>query len=262
MKTLRAVYRIVAFLAALTWYAAPLWIRSARGPIDWDHHQAVRQRFCRKAMQILGIRLHVEGEPYRAGTCIYVSNHRSWLDPFVEMSVVWAFPVAKAEIAKYPIVSQGARATGILWVDRNSRSSRQSTMGEMVREVNDGHNILIYPEGTTSVEVTTLPFRRGGFGVAQECDVPAVPLAIAYPDSSYHWGVGVSLWDSYVRLAGEKRTDVYLYIGTPQRITDSAADVAAVREQIDRLLLKHDAKFHPGSNSPLNSPPPKRLPAG
>lgn len=242
MRTLRAVYRMLAFLTTLAWYATPLWVRAARGPIDWDHHQAVRQRFCRKAMRILGIRLHVDGEPYRAGTCIYVSNHRSWLDPFVEMAVVWAFPVAKAEVAGYPIVAQGGRASGLLFVDRGSPESRRDTMGQMVAEVRKGHNILLYPEGTTSVGVTTLPFKRGGFGVAQECEVPAVPMAIAYPDPSYHWGPGVSLWSSYVRLAGNRRTDVYLHIGTPRYIRDTKVDVEAVRADIDTWLLGREAQ--------------------
>ena len=250
MKTLRACWRLLRFLASLTWHATPLWIRAARGPIDWDHHQTVRQRFCTSAMRILGIDLHVDGEPYRGGACVYASNHRSWLDPFVDMAVVWAFPVAKAEVGKLPIVADGARATGILFVDRGDRNSRKAVVEEMVRTLREGKSILIYPEGTTSTEPATKTFQRGAFLVAAQAGVPIVPLAIVYPRPDYHWGEGESLWANFVQVAGQKRTRIRLFIGEATDFSASEDAAGDLRAVIDAYILRHtDPQYLPTPQS-------------
>jgi len=255
MNTLRAIFRLLGFLLALTWYAAPLWVRAALGPIDWQHHQAVRQRFCKAAMRILGIQLTVEGSPYQEGPAVYASNHRSWLDPFAEMSVFWAFPVAKAEVGKLPIVAGGARATGILFVDRGNRNSRQAIMDAMLKALQQGFSILIYPEGTTSTEPATRNFKRGAFTIAAQSNTPLVPVAIAYSDPSYHWGEGMSLWNNFVQIAGEKRTQVKLMIGSPILIVEPEITMATVKAQIDEAILSRSVT--PLLASPAASPPPR-----
>ena len=246
MKTARAVWRLLRFLASLTWHATPLWIRAARGPIDWDHHQTVRQRFCKSAMRILGIDLHVDGQPYRGVACVYASNHRSWLDPFVDMAVVWAFPVAKAEVGSLPIVAAGARATGILFVDRSDKDSRRVVIEQMVGTLRDGKSILIYPEGTTSTEPATKTFQRGAFLVAAQAGVPIVPLAIVYPRPDYHWGEGESLWANFVQVAGQKRTRLRLMIGEPTDFSNSRDAAGDLRAVIDAYILAHtDPRYLP-----------------
>ena len=233
MKTLRAVWRLLRFLAALAWYATPLWIRAARGPIDWHHHQAVRQRFCQAAMGILGVELEWEGAPYREGACVYASNHRSWLDPFAQMAVLWAFPVAKADVAKLPIVAHGARATGILFVDRGDRKSRGAVIEQMVAAIREGNSILIYPEGTTSADAGTIAFHRGAFLVTEQAGCPLVPLTIAYADPELYWAEGESLWANFVDIAGRRRTRVRLHIGEPRRVADAAVAMGETRAAID-----------------------------
>jgi len=239
MNTLRASWRLLLFLGTLTWYAFPLWIRAALGPIDWEHHQMIRQKFATSALRKLSVRLNVEGTPYQGGPCVYASNHRSWLDPFLQLATVWAFPVAKAEVGKLPIVAQGAKATGILFVDRGSKNSRKDVVEQMVGALKKGFSILIYPEGTTSTDPGTISFKRGGFTVAQEAECPIVPMAVKYSDPSYHWGDGESLWKNFVQIAGTKEaTEVTLYIGKPVRIQNAIADMKTVREEIDTWILK------------------------
>ncbi len=238
MKTLRATWRLVRFLASLFWHALPLWIRAAGSrPIDWDHHHATRMRFAKSAMRILGIDLTVEGEPYGGGACVYASNHRSWLDPFVHLSVVRANPVAKAEVAKLPIVAQGGKATGLLFVKRGDKDSRRAVIEQMVATIREGFSILIYPEGTTSTEPATKTFQRGAFTVAAEAGCPIVPMAIVYPNPSYHWGDGEGLWQNFVQVAGEKHTKLRLMIGAPINVQDSDNAMADVRAVIDGYIL-------------------------
>ena len=242
MKTFRASLRLLGFILTLIWHATPLWIRAALGPINWDHHQAVRQKFAKNAMKVLGIKLSVEGQTYKDGPAIYASNHRSWLDPFVDLSVVWAFPVAKAEVGKLPFVAQGAKATGILFVDRGSRSSRQAIIDEMKQALSTGFSILIYPEGTTSTEVATRAFKRGAWAVAKDAKVPIVPMAIVYPNPSYHWGDGESLWKNFVQVAGEKQTKVRLFFGDPLFVDEADIAMEQTKKIIDEIIISASAK--------------------
>ncbi len=237
MNTLRASWRLFLFLATLVWYAFPLWIRAALGPIDWQHHQAVRQKFAKSAMRKLGIQVTVEGTPYEEGVCVYVSNHRSWLDPFLQLSAVWAFPVAKAEVGNLPIVAQGGKATGILFVDRGNKNSRKAVVDQMVGALRKGFSILIYPEGTTSTDPGTIAFKRGGFTVAKDAACPIVPMAVRYSDPKYHWGDGESLWKNFVQIAGSKTTDVTLYIGKAKMVDNAIEEMKATREEIDNWIL-------------------------
>ena len=241
MTTLRATWRLFAFIASLVWHAIPLWVRAARGPIDWTHHQAVRQRFAQSAMRILGIDLTVVGTPYAEGSCVYASNHRSWLDPFAELAVLWAFPVAKAEVGKLPFVAQGARATGILFVDRGDRGSRRAVVDAMVAKLRTGFSILIYPEGTTSTEAGTKDFQKGGFLVAKDAGRPVVPLAVVYPRPDYHWADGVGLWQNFVQVAGQPTTPLTLYIGEARQVTDVNEACRVIREEIDGFIRRGPA---------------------
>lgn len=245
MKTFRASLRLLGFTLTLIWHAFPLWIRAALGPINWNHHQAVRQKFAKDAMRVLGIQVTVDGKPYLDGPAIYASNHRSWLDPFVDLSEVWAFPVAKAEVGKLPFFAQGAKATGILFVDRGSRSSRQAIIDEMKQALADGFSILIYPEGTTSTEEATRDFKKGAWAVARDAKVPIVPMAIVYPDPSYHWGDGESLWKNFVQVAGEKRTNVRLFFGTPLFVEDADLSMVETKKIIDDIIIEASAKALP-----------------
>ncbi len=239
MNTLRAAWRLFAFITSLIWHAIPLWIRAARGPIDWAHHQQVRQNFAKSAMRILGIDLTVIGKPYRGETaCVYISNHRSWLDPFAELSIVWAWPVAKAEVGKLPFVAQGGKATGILFVDRSDRKSRRAVVEAMIATLRQGFSILIYPEGTTSTHPQTKDFQRGAFIVAAEAGAPVVPMAVVYPRPDYHWGEGESLWRNFVQVAGQEHTSLTIYIGEARPVVGTEATASAVKAEIDDFIRR------------------------
>lgn len=225
------------FIGVLVFYATPLWIRSAMGEIDWDHHQKVRQKFCKALMRIYNIEIEVYGKPYKEGPCVYTSNHRSWMDPFVMLTHVWAFPVAKAEVGDVPFVAAGARATGILFVKRESKSSRRQVIDLMNKELENGHSILIYPEGTTSKPIETKPFQRGGFLVASTSNVPVVPMAIIYDNSELHWGEDETMWENYVKLAFQKKIRVKLFIGEPLDTNLSAkALTTETKEMVDNWI--------------------------
>jgi 1-acyl-sn-glycerol-3-phosphate acyltransferase len=91
--------------------------------------------------------------------------------------------VAKAEVATWPFFSTLAKAQRTIFIERTSGKTSASR-DEMMRRLNTGDNLLLFPEGTSSDGTRVLPFRSALFGVAQlrRDDKPIVvqPVAISY----------------------------------------------------------------------------------
>ena len=166
------------------------------------------------ALPVLNIKIEVKGTPPVEGNCLYICNHRSFADPVVILYFIDAFVIAKAEVANYPIINKGAELTGVLWVKRTDKSSRNATRQLMVETLKSGRNILVYPEGTVSTTQKTLPFNPGTCHSAAEEGFKIVPAAIEYRDTSDLW-----VYHHFVRQVFHQfskwRVEVKLEFGDP-----------------------------------------------
>lgn len=162
-------------------------------------------------LPVLNIKTTVSGKP-SDGAALYVCNHRSFLDPAIMSKYLDAFIIAKAEIANYPIINKGAEVTGIIWVRRDSRDSRAATRQAFVDTIKSGYNVLVYPEGTISVEKESLPFKMGTFHTAAKEGFAVVPMALEYRDASDLWTI-YSLPKYYIKQASKWRIETKLTFG-------------------------------------------------
>src|SRR5476651_337321 len=132
---------------------------------------------------ILGIRVRVHGLRSDVTPTLFVCNHVSYLDIEVLGSLVPGSFVAKAEVATWPFFKTLAKAQRTIFVERTS-SKVSTSRDEMLRRLNTGDNLMLFPEGTSSDGTRVLPFRSALFGVAQlrRHDKPIVvqPVAISY----------------------------------------------------------------------------------
>ncbi|MEY2937579.1 MAG: hypothetical protein RL062_168 [Bacteroidota bacterium] len=112
---------------------------------------------------------------------IFIANHTSQLDIPV---VVYAIPrglffVAKKELAKVPLLGQYMQAMGMIFVDRGNREKAIQSMNEAAKKVVAGRNLVTFPEGTRSENGQLIPFKKGSFVIAQNANIPIVPIAIS-----------------------------------------------------------------------------------
>ncbi|MBS0548970.1 MAG: 1-acyl-sn-glycerol-3-phosphate acyltransferase [Proteobacteria bacterium] len=132
---------------------------------------------------ILGIKVRVHGTRSDVTPTLFVSNHVSYLDIEVMGGLVPGSFVAKAEVATWPFFSTLAKAQRTIFIERSSGKTSASR-DEMMKRLNTGDNLMLFPEGTSSDGTRVLPFRSALFGVAQlrRDDKPIVvqPVAIAY----------------------------------------------------------------------------------
>ncbi len=146
----------------------------------------VRRRWARRLLYGVGVRLEITGTPPDFAALL-VANHRSYLDPIFMLCDLDALPVAKAEVANWPVLGKGAAMAGILYLQRDHSGSRAQTLRQIEDKIVEGYSVILFPEGTTSSLPGTLPFKKGAFQLAAKSGLPVVPVALCFADERDFW---------------------------------------------------------------------------
>ncbi len=126
------------------------------------------------------VEVHVSGleRLRRDVTYVFVSNHQSIYDiPIIFASVPFQLRIiAKESLGRFPVLGWHLRWTGHLLVNR----SRPGTnIGRRVSKLlRDGLSLIVFPEGTRSVDGRVGVFKRGVFLLSVEASLPIVPVAV------------------------------------------------------------------------------------
>ena len=238
MKKIRVVYRsFIVFILAIT-LILPGLFKSFFSRNWLPLALRMRKLWARWSVHNFGVHLSKEGQIPAGGPFIFIGNHRSYLDPIIALMDAEALPVAKAEVSNWPVIGYCAMVTGIMWVKRESKSSRADTLKTMKKTLENGFSVLVYPEGTTHLEPLTQPFKKGAFRLAVELGIPVVPIAIHYQSPEDTWVSDESFVTHFTRTFSKKNTYVKTAYGEP--ITGSSADdvLAKSKNWIDGWLQR------------------------
>ena len=132
-------------------------------------------------LKTTGVVAEVDGlqhvEPHRS--YVFASNHQSIYDiPILFASLpVQLRIVAKASLGSFPFLGWHLRQTGHLLVDR--RNPGPGIVAKMRRLVSEEHSLIVFPEGTRSVDGAVGRFKKGTFVVAVDAQLPVVPVSVA-----------------------------------------------------------------------------------
>lgn len=128
----------------------------------------------------LGLRISCKGLTANEPGVLFVGNHISYLDIPLLMSFTKDISfVAKAEIAKWPIIGPAAIFAGTVFVRRDSLNSRKAAREAIERALAQGKRIAIFPSGTTTI-AEDIKWKRGAFKIAREHGVIVQPFRIKY----------------------------------------------------------------------------------
>ena len=184
MSHLRAAWRcVLIFLHVLRgWWQ--VWRQNG----SWTPEQQaeVVEGWSRKLLGIMGISVQVYGQPptsSSSGPLLLVSNHISWLDiPAIHAARNCRF-VAKADIRRWPLVSQLAIGSGTLFIERTSRRDAMRVVHQMADALRNGDILAVFPEGTTGDGRSMLPFHANLLQAALVTNTPAQPVALKFVDT-------------------------------------------------------------------------------
>ena len=251
LQTITAIGRAAALFALTIVVVSPAVVRAAFVKENLPFALRVRKRWARYTMKLLGVSVRSKGASSDQGPCLYVGNHRSYFDPIVVLKDLEVLPVAKAEVSSWPVIGVGARATGIMFVKRESRESRYNTLQSMEKCLLSGYSVLVYPEGTTHTEPATIRFNTGAFRLAAALEIPIVPIAIEYHEEADAW-VGDDIFIShFLRTFRRKKTAIDISYGPAFRSGDSTELLSQVKAWVDaemermRADINNRKKLHP-----------------
>jgi 1-acyl-sn-glycerol-3-phosphate acyltransferase len=132
-------------------------------------------------LKTTGVRVRVDGMNRIAPgtTYVFVSNHQSIYDiPVIFASLPYQLRIiAKASLARFPVLGWHLRRGGHLFVDRR-RPDRAGILKRWRALVSDGLSLIIFAEGTRSWDGRVARFKAGSFLLAIEAGLPIVPLAV------------------------------------------------------------------------------------
>ncbi|KFN50678.1 lysophospholipid acyltransferase family protein [Arenimonas composti] len=158
-------------------------------------------------IRIFGLRVRRVGTPL-PGAVLFVANHVSWIDITLIHSQRMMGFVAKAEIARWPVIGWVASRGETIYHHRGSNDSLHGVMHRMVRRLEQGLAVGVFPEGRTTRGDAVGVFHARIFQPAIVANVPAQPVALKYGEGgdaqtvvAFH--ASENFLQNFFRLLGE-----------------------------------------------------------
>jgi 1-acyl-sn-glycerol-3-phosphate acyltransferase len=130
-----------------------------------------------------GVAIRVHGldrldtrQPY-----LFVVNHQSNVDIPVLLQSLRGFQlrwIAKKELLWVPFLGWAMWAGKHIAVDRADSAGALGSLKTAARRMANGISVVVFPEGTRSMDGRLLPFKRGGFLLAAKTSTPVVPVTL------------------------------------------------------------------------------------
>ena len=137
----------------------------------------------RTGVRLAGVRVQMSGfENIPAdGSCLFMANHVSNLDPpaLVPMIPRRCVVLLKKELMSIPLLGRAMTLGGFIPVERGSRrDAAQASVAAATRAASEGLPIVVFPEGTRSLDGRLSRFKKGPFYLAQGTGAPIVPVTV------------------------------------------------------------------------------------
>ncbi len=112
-------------------------------------------------------------------TYVIISNHQSILDILLINCLRYKFKwISKIENINLPVLGWYLRMADYIIVDRDNEESKIEMLEKSNNCLKKGISIMIFPEGTRSLNNKIGFFKRGAFQLALQADVPILPVLI------------------------------------------------------------------------------------
>jgi 1-acyl-sn-glycerol-3-phosphate acyltransferase len=162
---------------------AGLWLCGWQFPrLSESERQHRIQLWALGVLRALGMELQVKGQPALSGPLLLVANHISWADIAILHAARHCRFISKDAISRWPVIGKLARASGTLFITRESRRDALRVVHQMVDCLRAGEVLAVFPEGTTGDGHALLPFHANLLQAAITANVPIQPIALRFVD--------------------------------------------------------------------------------
>jgi 1-acyl-sn-glycerol-3-phosphate acyltransferase len=111
---------------------------------------------------------------------VFVANHQGAFDifliyGFLNRNFKW---MMKQALRKVPFLGFACERSHQIFVDKRGPSKIRKTYDDARRILEQGYSVTVFPEGARSFTGHMAHFRKGAFALADELQLPVVPLTI------------------------------------------------------------------------------------
>lgn len=155
---------------------------SIRDKIGITVHKMIAVPWAKLLLKVSGIKIYVDGlkNIRNDKQYIFVTNHQSYFDILALLSLIpvpFAF-VMKEELMDTPLLGEAMKRAGYIGISREDPRRAIEGMKKAELRVRQGFSLVIFPEGTRSLNGTLGEFKRGAFNLALRTRLDMVPVAI------------------------------------------------------------------------------------
>lgn len=178
--------------SVMLWTAGLAWLVPVMGAmmatalvLPSDRTEPLSRLYCRGQVAMTGARWRSVVDPAidPARPYLFASNHVNLLD---HVTMYCATPHFKQGLEleshfKIPVYGWFMRQRGTIPVKRGrdaGRAQLDELKAHFAREIERGHSILAFPEGTRTRDGRVGPFKRGVFQIARDLSLPIVPVSV------------------------------------------------------------------------------------
>lgn len=133
-------------------------------------------------IRILFLPVKVEGREHlkKGQSYVFVANHQGAFDIFLIYGFLgrnfkW---MMKRQLRQMPFVGKACEAAHHIFVDKRGASKIRATYDSARQTLQGGMSLVVFPEGARSFTGHMGVFKRGAFMLADDIELPVVPLTI------------------------------------------------------------------------------------
>ena len=189
-------------------------------------------------MAVFGLRWRGTANMPRSGGVLVVANHQSYLDPPVVGSVMGSRQfdfLARAGLFEVPVLRR--LITRLYAVPVKEAGGDPASIKAILRRLEQGRVVLIFPEGTRTQDGSVGEFKRGVALILRKSRCPVLPVGIAGAFEAWPRGSGPRLWRGPVVVqVGEPIGHEELLVdGVDAALERLRAEVVTLRERAEEL---------------------------
>lgn len=179
------------------------------------YYKLLTQYWCRLFIRSLGVDLRViyKNEKPLPERFIIIANHPSCLEDFGIVSRVDVHPLAKEGVKHWFFLGRIADRAGAIFFDRKDPASRHSAKDAMIKALNNGINVVLFPEGGCFGKRIYKEFKTGAFDASLKTGVPIIPILLHYEDQEgFEWLDPDTLLDNFWQIMTAKSNLATYYV--------------------------------------------------
>jgi len=164
-------------------------LRAKKGNISKEDYETrvneIASNWSKKQIKNSGAKIYLEGiENIPEERVLFISNHQSSFDIAILMSYINKNKgfVAKKEMFEIPFLRAWMKELRCVSIDRTNMKKSLQAILEGIQILKDDYSMVIFPEGTRSIDGHMKEFKPGSFKLATKTGAPIVPVTI---DGSY-----------------------------------------------------------------------------